>query len=416
MAISFGWIVIAALFGLAAMQGLYAWLHCQFVLSDPKESAGEFAPVVAVILCLRGRDPSLSACLTGLVNQNYDSYSIQIVVDDKRDLALADATFFFDSNEFKHFETHVLSEHPVQCSLKCSAIVKAISNLNDSVEVVALIDADAVADPNWIADLIAPLADPGVGASTGNRWFSPTRNNLGSLVRKTWNAAAVAQMTFYQIPWGGTLALKTSTIRDCGLLDRWALAFCEDTMLPLALRSQDLKIARIPNLILSNDESITLRGAFDWIVRQMLTVRLYHRDWPLVLTHGVFSGGVLIASLIAIVWLLLDGQTRMAIGLTNGLIFFQLINAGLLTGIELANVQAIATRGMESKSKNSFAKGILAILLTQLMHPVAVVTAALAKRVSWRGIDYEIIPGKRIQMVEYRPYDESTASDSSSIG
>ena len=93
MAITLGWIVLGCLIALAVMQSIYVWLHCRFVLSPP-QTANDFQPQIAVLLCLRGRDPSLADCLKGLVNQDYDSFSIHVIVDHEHDLALEDARNF----------------------------------------------------------------------------------------------------------------------------------------------------------------------------------------------------------------------------------------------------------------------------------------------------------------------------------
>ena len=418
MAVILGWIVLGSLLGLAVMQSIYVWLHCRFVASS-LEVEQAYQPEVAVLLCLRGRDPSLGDCLQGLVSQNYDSFSIHVIVDHEQDLALQDAKNFFEANGWEKFRVHVLKDHSKHCSLKCSAIVTAVleideSTLEEEVEVIALIDADAVADKNWLSDLVGPLSKPDVGASTGNRWFAPKISNLGSEVRKAWNAAAVAQMTFYKIPWGGSLALKCSTINDCDLLEKWSHAFCEDTMLTNVLKSNELRIERIPNLILSNDESTSLSGTFHWIVRQMLTVRLHHRDWPLVLLHGLFSGAVLLAAVFSIAILIVAGVNGLAAGLLAGLVLFEVINFGLITAIENANVAAIASRGI-AVSKTSLLSRMLTIPITQVLHPIAVLKAALTKKVSWRGIEYMIGRKKTIEMIEYQPFDASNDT-SNSIG
>ena len=73
---------------------------------------------------------------------------------------------------------------------------------------VALLDADTIPHRTWLRELVAPLADPRVGAATGNRWYMPAEAGWAGLVRYLWNAAAVVQMYCYGIAWGGTLALK----------------------------------------------------------------------------------------------------------------------------------------------------------------------------------------------------------------
>ena len=264
---------------------------------------------------------------------------------------------------------------------------------DDSVEVIALVDADAVTDRNWLRDLVAPLGNPDVGASTGNRWFAPEKSGLGSEVRKAWNAAAVAQMTFYQIAWGGSLAIKRSTITDCELLEEWSTAFCEDTMLTGALKRNGLRVERVPNLILSNNETTTLGGAFHWIVRQMLTVRLHHRDWPLVFLHGVVSGAVILAAIVSIAILFASGASGLASGLLVCFLLFEVCNFGLVTAIESANVSAISSRGSNVR-RTSFVSRVVTIPITQILHPIAVFKAAITRKVTWRGIEYEIGRGQ----------------------
>lgn len=67
---------------------------------------------------------------------------------------------------------------------------------------VALIDADVEAYTDWLRDLVSPLSQPGVGATTGVRWFVPTSTNAGSLVRYVWNSAASTQMNAVSNPLG----------------------------------------------------------------------------------------------------------------------------------------------------------------------------------------------------------------------
>ena len=96
--------------------------------------------------------------------------------------------------------------------------------------------ADTIPHRTWLRELAAALADEQVGAATGNRWYMPQQPTWGSLVRLFWNAAAIVQMWFYGIAWGGTLAVKTKVFRESDLLERWGNAFCEDTMTFAALK------------------------------------------------------------------------------------------------------------------------------------------------------------------------------------
>ena len=408
MATVFGWVVFGAYAGLTAMQAIYVWMYCRFLRSKvPAQGEDDFEPKAAIVLCLRGTDPSLKACLQSLTRLDYADYEIHIVVDEELDPALKMVRGFFSGeNEIAPF-IHVIRDKSVSRSLKCSAILTALSKFDDSVEVVALIDADSVADPNWLKDLVHPLSDPSVGATTGNRWFTPPSGEMGSLLRQFWNAAAIAQMSVYQIPWGGSLAMKRTTITKCNLIEAWDKAFCEDTLLTGLLRKQGLRVVRIPDLIIANSESTQLSEAFRWIVRQLLTVRLYHPDWPLVLVHALFLGLCLVTALISVVTSLVTKDIRSAIVVLGGVVLYNATNSFLLKAIASGNENAIQDRGLPvHATRLSVVAIVLGMLLTQLVQPVAALTAALTRRISWRGITYEIKRNQQIEMIRYQPFRE----------
>ena len=182
-------------------------------------------PSAAVILCLRGADPFLPKCLEALLNQNYPNYQLQIVIDSDEDPAWNIVTQTVNQAAAKHVKVSSLVVPRATCSLKCSALVQAISKLDNNCEVVALVDADTVVHSNWLRELISPLSDPQVGLTTGNRWYLPQGRYWGDVVRYIWNVAAVVQMYFYQIPWGGSLAIKTEVFRQTQLLKKWEQVF-----------------------------------------------------------------------------------------------------------------------------------------------------------------------------------------------
>jgi cellulose synthase/poly-beta-1,6-N-acetylglucosamine synthase-like glycosyltransferase len=390
------------------MQSVYVWMYCRFLRSPVAAQVdANFEPKVAIVLCLRGNDPSLNDCLKSLTALDYSDYEIHIVVDEELDPALQSVRQHLLREPEIQVNIHVIREKTTSRSLKCSAILTALSNLDDSVEVVALIDADSVADKNWLKDLVHPLADRSVGATTGNRWFSPKSDDTGSLVRQFWNAAAIAQMSFYQIPWGGSLAIQRTAISKCDLIESWSHAFCEDTLLTGRLGRHGLRVVRVPGLIIANQESTNLSEAFRWIVRQLLTVRLYHRDWPLVLVHALFLGVCLVIALVSIGTSLATNNLMSAITVLAAIVLYNSANAYLLRAIASGNENAVRARGNPiQRTRMSVPAILIAMLFTQVIQPVAALTAAFTRRISWRGITYSIGPNDEIEMVRYQPYRE----------
>ena len=191
------------------------------VLAKPKLCEAQEYPKAAIILCLRGADPFLDRCIRALLRQDYPDFEVRIVVDDEQDPAWGIVNQTLGEPSASLVTAGQLKDPNNTCSLKCSSVAQAIEELDDSFEVVALLDADTIAHPTWLRELVTPLQDSDVGAATGNRWYMPDKPSLGSLVRYSWNAAAVVIMYWCKIAWGGTLAVKRTAIERADLLTHW---------------------------------------------------------------------------------------------------------------------------------------------------------------------------------------------------
>ena len=370
---------------------------------DGEVHVPDFHPAAAVVLCLKGEDENLIECLTGLVCQEYPDWQLFIVVDSNSDPVLKTVASFFDSREVKPVVQSLRS--PLKtCSLKCSAIVQAIGSIPSRYEVVAFIDADTIPDQSWLFDLVEPLADSTVGATTGNRWYAPQSDSLGAWARKIWNAAAIVQMQRYHVPWGGSLALRTETIKRCGLVEVWQKTFCEDTALIEQLEKQKLTLHRVPNLVLECTESISLSGAFEWITRQLLTVRLHHPKWSWVAAHALASGLVAIASPVVIILMPIFGEFRSMWTLIQAYLAWQVVNSWLLWMIEKSNRRALDNRESFNRLPNAGYSNILmqfcGTVLTQWMYPLAAWEACFLNQVWWRGVSYKVDANGTVELIE----------------
>src|SRR3974390_2149678 len=75
------------LFQVAEM--LFAWSWYVWRSMHPASLSTTKLPNVAVILSLRGADPSLARCITAAMSQDYEPYTLHIVVDSSCDPAWA---------------------------------------------------------------------------------------------------------------------------------------------------------------------------------------------------------------------------------------------------------------------------------------------------------------------------------------
>ncbi len=398
-------------------QSLLSWLAIQMCLAlvfllylrshQENLSADEQLPKTAVILCLRGADPFLPNCVEALLNQNYPEYDLKLIVDSQEDPAWEIVNDIINKQGASNVQVSPLRTIRHNCSLKCSSLLQAVSELDDSYQVVALVDADTIVHANWLRELVSPLADPKVGATTGNRWFVPTGNYWGSLVRYIGNVSTVVQMYLFQVPWGGTLAIKTEVLRQTGLLDKWKQAFGEDFMIHKILKQNGMRVKLVPSLMMLNREECDLLGLIDSLKRLILYSRLYHPSWLAIVGDAVSSILFPFVAIILFILSLLDAQWDLAALLfstyciyTVGLLLVTLI-------LELGVSQVIRSHGQPNTklSLMTIAKIFVAIPLTQWVYGLALLSSLWMSTVKWRGIVYRVQNAWNIRLVEYHPYD-----------
>ncbi len=371
-------------------------------VNSAQASAEPKTPKVAVILSLRGPDPYLGDCVRGLLQQNYSRYDVRIVVDSREDMAWDIVHQVIEDSGATHVRVRVLESRLTTCSLKSSALVQEISNLDESYDVIAFLDADVIPHSSWLADLVAPFADPKIGATTGFRWYMPPAGaNYGTLVRYLWNMAAIVQMYVYRMAWGGSLAIKAQAFREADLLQKWTRTLYEDVLTYHALQEVGLKLEFVPAVTMVNRETIDFKSCFRFIRRQMLNVRLYHRAWPAVLSFGVATTVNLMATSTMCTNAILhrDWQTAgwLAAGATlygAGMCVFWLV-------LEVVARRVIKDRGEQVTPVRL--KSLIAAPVAQAVFFGCLVAAMLRRRIEWRGVTY-VLEGTNVRMLEYRPY------------
>src|SRR5690349_5387235 len=80
----------------------------------------------AIVLCLRGADPFLHRCLTGILTQDYPDFEVLIVVDNRDDPAWVPVheitADLRDRTTARRVRIEELRERPETCSLKNASL------------------------------------------------------------------------------------------------------------------------------------------------------------------------------------------------------------------------------------------------------------------------------------------------------
>ena len=399
-------IIVFSLLGLALFEIYFTTVFIASFRQNKQDSYEDSElPKVAIALCLRGADPFLSKCLQALSKQNYPKYEIKIVVDSKSDPAWNIATETLLNKTDVPIDISPLRIRRETCSLKCSALIQAVTELKPDCEIIALIDADTIAHPNWLRELVNPLKNRKIGLTTGNRWYVPG-TQWGTMCRYLWNVAAVGQMHLYRIPWGGSLAIRTELVRQAKLLERWEQAFCEDTMLRQVLQEKNLQIESVASLMMVNREECTLPSFRRWVSRQLLNAKLYHPGWNAVLIYGTITCLIPTIVISTGITALFTAQWTSAAILGVSLIAYLTLLLVLINVWQQAVREKLLLRNesLPNLSPVTFLQFVVAVPLTQLVCAIALWQAMLTRQVEWRGITYQVKGPWDIKLLQYFPY------------
>jgi GT2 family glycosyltransferase len=248
----------------------------------------------SVIVPVKGEDEGLRRNLAALASLDYPDYELIITAQSASDIP---------AGVLPHRAKIVLAGgSDPNTSEKIQNLVAAVQATRKRSQVFAFADSDGRPTSRWLRALVAPLEEPGVGASTGYRWFMPEPFRLCSLLRGVWDAAAAGTLGAGDNPfvWGGAMAVRKQVFIEAGVLEHWKNAVSDDYMLSIAVHSAGGSIAYAPGALTPSPEHISAGKLLSWTRRQMMITRVYNfRMWLRALLAHVFYCGAMTASVLA---------------------------------------------------------------------------------------------------------------------
>ncbi|MFT5302278.1 MAG: cellulose synthase/poly-beta-1,6-N-acetylglucosamine synthase-like glycosyltransferase [Mariniblastus sp.] len=370
-------------------------------------------PSCAVVLCLRGCDPGLAENIENLLDQEYPDFHLYFVVDSNLDPAVAVVQQVLADRPGAAATLRVVEPATSECSLIANHHSIVLPELAQQYEFLALVDADAATWPKWLRTLVTPLVNSELSIVYGNRWYMPTSASVASLTRFIWNYGSVQQMVFFQYPWGGSLAMKG----EFALLPEFSQAlrksFGNDTPMFALAKSAGMKVAFHPGMMLINQEKTRFLDFFRWMIRQLLHGRLYHPTWPIVLGTGAVTAVVIVLSMIVNSYNLIVGDWNAVLILTSALAAYWFVWVAFVFHLDHTVSRLIRDRGGPKRwwTLATAMKICLVAPLVQCVYLAGMLSVITLRRVSWRGVDYEINGPFKVRMMNYRPYTVNVLGD-----
>jgi len=304
------WAPVAVMGGLAFLPLAAALRFRRYVHRSLMARPAPYTPRLSVIMPCKGVDPGFRENLRSLMEQDYPDFELIFVTaarDDPARTVLEETVA-----EYPHRACRLLAAGTAAGrSEKLNNLLFACGQVRPESEALVFVDSDVRAHPRFLRDLVAPLREEGVGATTGFRWYIPEAGGLGSYLRATWNGGGLPMLAHPKLAyaWGGATAILRRTFERTGVPRRWRHALTDDFPLTEAVRSAGLEVRFVPQCLVTSHEDSSLGEVVEWTNRQTVICRVYNpRLWRgIFFIHAAHALGLTLAAAMILVKVLVPG-------------------------------------------------------------------------------------------------------------
>ncbi|HZH31625.1 MAG TPA: glycosyltransferase [Pyrinomonadaceae bacterium] len=356
--------------------------------------APNYTPYVTVFIPCRGLDQDLYDNLDAVCRQHYPAFEIIFVIDHSADPALDVIEALHSAHDAAARAAPrtrlVVAGEASGCGQKVHNLIAAIGAADARSEIYVFVDSDARPRPDWLRALVQPLADERIGATTGYRWFIPSRN-FATHLRAVWNASiasALGENSRGNFCWGGSTAIRRETFTRLRMIERWRGTLSDDFTLTRALQHAQLPIHFVPRCLTASHEVCDTRALFEFTTRQLKITRVYApRLWLIVLVSNflfvaVFYGGLALT--------LLRFARGLPYALPLALIACIFALGSAKACLRLRAVALAFTPGRKIWRASTLTAHVFLWPLASALFLYNASVAAFSRRIRWRGITYEL--------------------------
>ena len=359
--------------------------------------AGFYAPRVAVLCPCKGIEPGLERNLLSLTEFVRQNYEIFFILASEADPARGIVDRVAAGSKVK---AHVIiAGSPSNSGEKVNSLRVAVEQLPSEFEVFVFADSDGRPGKNWLHNLVAPLGDVRIGATTTMRWLIPNRGDLPTALLAAWNAPMVTMLSEKgrNFCWGGGTAIRRSIFEQSGVMNEWKNSVSDDYSLTRALTRNNRSIVFLPECLTRSYVETDFRGLLEFTNRQVLITRVYaDRVWgPAAFTHLLYCTTLLLGVVLIVSDFL---QQRPAFHITM-LTFLPIVLSSLRSSIRLIGV----TECLPAERSQIMGQAWIYILLPVLLpffYVMNFVNSLVTRKIHWRGMAYELIGPEQTQIIK----------------
>jgi hypothetical protein len=382
---------------------------------------GPYLPKVSVILPCKGLDPGFEGNVTKLLSQKYalddqspPNFEVIFAVAEKTDPAfsiLSDICARPNRVATKLIVAGIDSRR----AQKVNNQLAALQHIDEASQAIVFVDSDVIARDDFLRYLVAHLADPLVGCTTGYRFYIPFGNDWAPLIRSLWNRMTAWEMADpgYAFAWGGAMAITRENYEKAGIARCWERSADDDLALTTAVKDLGLQVRFVPQCLVASNGDGSFAEIVEWTNRQLILTKVYY---PKLWRKAIYRASILTAWLLAVL-----ASTTIGFVTHNreyfeaaivGLILLpveilfllkaqKLWHKVLLSNFRYGDTASAVSAQMMAANENEYAtmnkaysdsfwKFTLALPLAHLVLPWMTLYSVITNRIKWRGVHYEL--------------------------
>ncbi len=353
-------------------------------VADRLSQTAEHLPPASVIVPVKGAEEGLRENLLALATLDYPDYELVVAARSAADIPPGVLPA-----RVKVVLAHGDDPRTAEKVQNLAAAVRAVRKRS---EIFAFADSDGRPGRGWLRALVVPLAEPGVGAATGYRWFTPEPPTFWTLLRSVWDAVAAGTLGpgDNSFAWGGAMAMRKETFFEAHVFEHWKHAITDDYTLSDAVHAIGLAIAYAPGALTPCFDHTGARRFFSWARRQLAITRVWRpRLWWLALAAHFFYCGGMAASIAASI-----AGNRLA----EWALIAQL-SPGMLKGLNRATLAKASLPECEPWFKRHAWVHAIWVPLATWVWLAVLLSSAFGNTIEWRGYRYQLKSRRAAQRV-----------------
>jgi cellulose synthase/poly-beta-1,6-N-acetylglucosamine synthase-like glycosyltransferase len=228
-------------------------------------------PQVSVIVPVYNGERTIKACIQSLLAQDYPASSLEIIIVD---------------NNSNDRTCDLVQKYPVKLVVE-NGVQSSYAARNTGIrqargEIVAFTDADCIADPHWLAELVKPIGDPRIGAVGGKTLDSDPQTDVERFIANlSLFSRHPTDTTFLPMLLTNNAAYRRRLLEQAGCFNQNLYTGADIDLSWRIQKDLDANIAYAPAAMITHVHRSTLKGMAKQLRRhgfgEIFIDAMYHR-------------------------------------------------------------------------------------------------------------------------------------------